>query len=689
MVFVDDYGTFFGIVTLPYPASPEIPNPSKLRQRKLASIISSITFVGIASWPVAGHALGFGALGGEAIIGEALRLTIPLTGLNDGPIGGECVSVRRATDPVDPEYFPRDLAASVEQTSGTTRIVLTSRSAIRQPLVEFRISVSCGYNLSHDYLVMATPRNAAAANATPGISTKTASAPPVPAATPAVATSVVAAPRLAATRLPDGLAGRNLVLDDDLTLEQLAQRNFPGPLRQQRFMRWVVEANPHLFAGATKLRQHVLKRGTSLTLPDGVPPRRRGDHQGNVTPLGERIDTAGAEAVPPAPRAASSGSSGATRTAGGGRKDQLVIGGGGSARNLKEAVAIVDQLTGMMEKQLAAQTAYNEKIKGLEASVEDLGKQIKGLEADAAKREAAWQAERQAEKSAREQAAEREWWKLLAAVVAGGVVGAAALLGLRNLFGRRRSMAEDLADLPIEAITPPPAPPAPESPTIAPEVPKPAPLTQFGWDDDDHHPQPVAVAPPPPGATPSAQRMPAIEARPEPRTRAPAHPPIEFELPTTLEAGKANTGTGPSDPATAAIELANIMTSMGLAESAAQTLVEHIRENPRESLPQWLKLLEIHRLNGNRVEFERSASELRQHFNVQAEDWSANAAQGRTSLEAYPHIRAQVVKLWRTPDCANLLRALLLDNREGTRLGFPLAVAEEILLLVAILNSAS
>lgn len=83
MVFVDDYGTFFGIVTLPSPASPEIPKHSKLRQRKLASILAGCTFVGVATWPVSGHALGFGALGGEAIIGEALRLNIPLTGLSE------------------------------------------------------------------------------------------------------------------------------------------------------------------------------------------------------------------------------------------------------------------------------------------------------------------------------------------------------------------------------------------------------------------------------------------------------------------------------------------------------------------------------------------------------------------------------------------------------------------------------
>jgi hypothetical protein len=80
-------------------------------------------------------------------------------------------------------------------------------------------------------------------------------------------------------------------------------------------------------------------------------------------------------------------------------------------------------------------------------------------------------------------------------------------------------------------------------------------------------------------------------------------------------------------------------------------------------------------------------TEMRQHFNVQPDDWNAPAGAGRNSLEAYPHIRSQIVRLWRRPECETLLRALLLDNREGTRMGFPLAVAEEILLLLAIMNN--
>ncbi|HZV54317.1 MAG TPA: hypothetical protein VFF82_05190, partial [Rhodocyclaceae bacterium] len=71
-----------------------------------------------------------------------------------------------------------------------------------------------------------------------------------------------------------------------------------------------------------------------------------------------------------------------------------------------------------------------------------------------------------------------------------------------------------------------------------------------------------------------------------------------------------------------------------------------------------------------------------------ADDWAQDAgSSARGSLESFPHIRSQLVKLWRKPECAPLLQSLLIDNREGTRVGFPLSVAEEILLLIAILSS--
>jgi hypothetical protein len=668
----------------------------------------SLLLAGVLVWPAVGLALGLGQLSGEAIIGESLQLEVPLTGTIDRPIDNECVSVRRTTDSIDAEYFPRDLVARIDRQSGTPRLWVLTRSAIRQPLVEFRVFVSCGYNLSHDYMVMAGPRSEAvpAVVAAPAPKATISSAPQQPVRTAAIdsaasAASVLVPATLGGGGLPDGIAGRNFVVGRDMSLEDVARLHFPGPLRQQRFMRWVVEANPQYFAGAKNLRHQKLLSGTQLVVPDGVPPRRPGDHQGNLTPLGERVDDATAnEAQPrpaPQPKAEATSGQGATKTAGNASKDRLVVGGGSSAKNMKEAIALVDQLTGMMEKQLDAQNAYNEKIQVLEANVDALGKQIKTLEDGAKQRDGQWQAALQAEKTAREQEAERAWWNLLIAVAVGGLVVGGLMLATRSLFGRRKKAEDefgDIPDAPLESSTP-------TKPAATPEA---GPLTEFGWDDDARSASKSAAvpAPKPAAAPPLPKPVPAAPAAPAAPKPAPAAPvttnrstptpaksnQIDFELPTGLTPSQPASYQEVSDPATAAIELANIMTSMGLAESAAQTLVEHIRENPRESLPQWLKLLEIHRLNGNRSEFERSATELRQHFNVQPDDWSTAGAHGRTSLESYPHIRSQVVKMWRKPECAKLLRALLLDNREGTRVGFPLPVAEEILLLVAILNGS-
>ncbi len=128
------------------------------------------------------------------------------------------------------------------------------------------------------------------------------------------------------------------------------------------------------------------------------------------------------------------------------------------------------------------------------------------------------------------------------------------------------------------------------------------------------------------------------------------------------------------------------MLSMGLGHGAAQTLVEQIGREPKQALAQWLKLLEIYRQNGQQVEFERSAEELRQHFNVQPVDWQAQPGLQR-SLEDYPHIAARTVELWRKPACLTYLQNLLDENRGGARAGFPQSVAEELLLLTALLKA--
>jgi len=192
-------------------------------------------------------------------------------------------------------------------------------------------------------------------------------------------------------------------------------------------------------------------------------------------------------------------------------------------------------------------------------------------------------------------------------------------------------------------------------------------------------------------------------AAPAPTAPAPkpveAPPPPRFELPSLQpEPGPAPSRPAPLEPAPSiepaastqgdqALELAEIMLSMGLGHGATQTLTEQIRNEPKQALRHWLKLLDIYRKNGQQEEFERSAEELRLHFNVRPEDWHAQPGVTQ-SLENFPHIAKRLTELWGKPDCLVYMQNLLDDNRGGARSGFPQSVAEELLMLTAVMCEA-
>ena len=702
------------------------PGPDRRKAMARAVLLS---LAGSCSLPA--HAVGLGPAQGAPILGEPLRLEVPLIGGFDRPVHDACITVRRSPEAIDADYFPRDLVGRLDTRSTPPRIILSGDAALRQPLVEFRITVTCGYNLARDYVLMTSPRSErpqAAQAAVP--SAETVAAPTVVASRerqrPRVEGPVVAAPvAQAGGGLPDGLPGSTVTLDQEMTLEQLARQHFPGPLRQGRFMRWVAEANPHLFAGATNLREHRLPAGTQLVVPVGVPPRRLGDHRQGVTPLGEPMP-----AAPPSPAASTTTAAAPAATsvpehsaqaaaraeakpAHESKKDRLVVGAsGGGARDMKETMVLVERLTAMMEEQISAQSANQDKIHQLESTVAEMTKTIARMEAESRRREAALQAELQALRAERLDDDARGWWQLALAVMGGGLLGV-ALMWIQRLYSERKRKDETSYDALLAEETParnmPTQPPNPSEPTLGPEPAPAAPAASFTPPASPKlrasstaparavapQPQfkptaPRTAPPPPPKPTISipAQTSPQV-------TAAAAEPPLslrlEFEPPAPTPPLRPLMEPISTEPATspgaAAIELANIMATMGLADSAAEALETHIRENPHDSLPHWLKLLELHRASGNRTEFERAANEMRQFFNVQTDEWGQETLGGRSSIEAYPHLRTQLTRQWRQPECAAFLGSLLTDTREGTRAGFPVGVAEEILLLVALLNS--
>lgn len=238
------------------------------------------------------------------------------------------------------------------------------------------------------------------------------------------------------------------------------------------------------------------------------------------------------------------------------------------------------------------------------------------------------------------------------------IAGAALLALLAFWLGRRqvpaqRGQPRPVEPRPVEKIaskpvtTSPPAAPEPVAPPVEKRV----------------SPPPAILTPP---AAP-AQIIPSTEPAP------PGAPVARIPPPTS------------TDPGDQTLELAEIMLSMGLGHGATRALAEQIRNEPKQALRHWLKLLDIYRKNGQQEEFERSSEELRQHFNVRSEDWHATPGD-RQSLEDYPHIAHRLTELWGKADCLVYMRNLLDDNRGGARSGFPQSVAEELLLLTALMR---
>lgn len=628
--------------------------------------------------PGATQALGLGEAIGTPTLGDAISIQIPLLGdSTERLLDGECLVLGRVPGGIDPEYFPPTLRGRVEHQQRPPRLQLSSLAAVQQPIVEFRVTITCGYNISRNYLLLVSPRRD---RATPAAGKPAEAAAPLPAPTAG-----------SGKGLPDGLAAATIVLDRDQTIEDLGRHHYPGqPLRRERFMRWVVEANPNLFPESGELRQHRLAAGTQVLTPVGIPPRRPGDRQSADAPA---LELRGGASLPRRPAVVPTAIPPATKTRPAPRNDRLVIGGNGAQpiRDQKETMALVGRLADMMEQQLTTQTENHQRLAQLESAMVELQKYVVRLEALSRQREDQLQMERQATLRMIEEQRQTAWWQLLLAVLAGGLLGAGILFGLRRwpLPDRwRRRAAPSTAEA---AVPPPVAPgaidlllddsPAPPPPVPAPSVPAPpaaAPLP--------------AVASVPPQA-PDSPAAPNPGQTMERRPGGPEFPPLEFIPPTAsappplLVPSPFTAATDATKPADAALELVNIMMSMGLKEGAADTLVQHIRQFPRQSLHHWLKLLDLHRQAGNRDAYEQTVREMREHFNIHPADWDyGNAHELVLSLQDYPHVCSRLVEVWETPECVDYLQHLLTDNRQGTRAGFPVGAVADILLLLAMLK---
>jgi len=135
-------------------------------------------------------------------------------------------------------------------------------------------------------------------------------------------------------------------------------------------------------------------------------------------------------------------------------------------------------------------------------------------------------------------------------------------------------------------------------------------------------------------------------------------------------------------------EEARVYVALGHPERAINVLRQHINALPRAIPAAWLMLLELYHANDRPKEFAELADEFHGQFNVQTPKWEGftSGTGGDDGLDTFPHIAERIAGLWRQPGCRGYLEQLLYDNRDGRRLGFPLAAYSDILMLLQVLD---
>lgn len=358
-------------------------------------------------------ALGLGSASGQAVIGQPLRLEIALLGVDGSLPAADCFRIRTPQVTMDPAYVLKGGRTEVVGGRGQARLVVTA-PAVREPVVEFAVTVACGIDLTKEYLLLSSlPAKTETAVAPPVATAATASAaPPAPARAPVLVAP--AAPRpVAAPSAPGAPAAGTLRIDAETTFEALAQRNYPQqPKAREKYARMMREANPGVGG--------VIAAGTELLIPAGLPVKRTGPYRPEAaTP---KLAVEPAVALPAATKPAK----------GAGSKDVLKL-GVAPERSNAELLEEAERLTGILLEQARMEDEIAANLTRLEASFNDLKQQYQATEARLARLEAERQAEKAAAKS------QLGIVELVAAVLVGGALGGAGL----HFHNRRRRLDAD------------------------------------------------------------------------------------------------------------------------------------------------------------------------------------------------------------------------------------------------------
>jgi hypothetical protein len=106
-------------------------------------------------------------------------------------------------------------------------------------------------------------------------------------------------------------------------------------------------------------------------------------------------------------------------------------------------------------------------------------------------------------------------------------------------------------------------------------------------------------------------------------------------------------------------------------------------EVPDSPVP-WLYLLDLYRVTKNQDKYDALRDRFIMIFNAHIPDFDEPDTGDGRQLMDFEHLMNRICGMWATNDILPFLQSLLIDDRDGKRMGFELPVYRDILLLISV-----
>ena len=374
----------------------------------------------LALVPLPAGAAGLGNVSGNPVMGEPFVLEVPL--IDAGDLAAECIQLTPHPAGSDSRFFPHKATFDLKKKAGGAQTFITIRGAeFTQPVLEFRLTIGCGNQISRDYALLPSPSREL--HYEPVQINKAAVMPVPESPSPAVVKNM-----------------GNAAAPAGPSLEKMAKQRYPlQPKARAKFKRMVRDANPAALEGVAD--NAPLPANTDLQIPPNIPKKRVGPYIPKVkkappAPAPTQIPSP-AEPVPPtqtkapAPSEKPAPAPVAAETP----KDRLIISSGAGTPGATQPVGTAEGA--LQEKAVASFATQDEmatKLAQSESSYNELKQQILAMES----RMAVLEQERQ---RLQQEAMKKADWPLLETTVlilVGGLLGAMLMI----IMQRRRSRYE-------------------------------------------------------------------------------------------------------------------------------------------------------------------------------------------------------------------------------------------------------